>query len=279
MSIQLVEKMLGLVDEKFEKESNISLLTNDFFDFEGASTVKIYKTTTAPLVDYDRKGVKGLASRYGEVGTLEATTETFQLSQDKSFTYVLDLMDIEESALVLEATKALGRQVTYEVVPYFEKYVLGKMIEGAGIKPTAVKLDETNVYNKIIEANELMDEAMVPNERYLVVTPKIFTFIKRNKDFMMNTDISQEMKIKGVVAEVDGLNVIKVPSNKLPENFGFLIASPISTVAPIKLAQYNVHNSPPGVSGQLTEGRFYFDAFVLENKKEGLAYQEVIPGA
>ena len=93
----------------------------------------------------------------------------------------------------------------------------------------------------------------------------------------METDISNEMRLKGVIAMIDGLKVIKVPAARLPENFGFMIAHPCATVAPTKLEDYIVHNNPPGISGALVEGRICYDAFVLDNKKKAIYYQELAP--
>lgn len=87
------------------------------------------------------------------------------------------------------------------------------------------------------------------------------------------------MKIKGVIANLDGCAVLKVPASRLPANFGFMVVHPCATVAPVKLADYKVHQDPPGISGSLVEGRFYFDAFVLDNKKPAIYYQENKPSA
>jgi hypothetical protein len=45
-----------------------------------------------------------------------------------------------------------------------------------------------------------------------------------------------------------------------------LITNQIATCAPVKLAEYKVHDNPPGINGYLVEGRVYYDAFVLDNK-------------
>lgn len=273
MTIDLIEKTYPLVDEKFSAESKTSLITNNFFDFEGAHSVKIYKITTAPMEDYDRSGSKKKQSRYGNMDTLGAITSTYELSKDRSFTYVLDLLDVDETQMALEATTSLGRQTREVIIPEVDSYVINQMILNAGTKAGPATLTSDNIYDEILKANQTLDEAMVPDTpRYLVVTPEIYTLIKRNKDFLMATDLAQEAKIKGVVATIDGLNVIKVPSNRVPKNFGFMVCSPSSTVAPVKLAQFRVHDNPPGLSGQLIEGRIVYDAFVLDNKKKGIYY-------
>ena len=78
------------------------------------------------------------------------------------------------------------------------------------------------------------------------------------------------MKLKGVIAEYDGLKIIKVPSSYLPANTNFIISHNIACCSPIKLADYRMHQDPPGISGTLVEGRIYYDAFVLNNKANAI---------
>lgn len=276
MAIELINETLPLVDEKFSQESKLSLVTNQFFDFDGKHGVKVYKVTTSPMTDYDRTGKNDTTqkSRYGKVGTLDANTNTYEMKNDRSFTYVLDLLDIDETKLALEATSSLGRQTREVIIPEIDSYVFNVMAKDAGTKAAAIKLTEENIYEEILKANNALDNAMVPDTpRYIIVTPDTYTLIKRNKDFLMSTDLGQDIKVKGVVASIDGLNVIKVPSSRLPKDFGFLVCHPVATVAPVKLLQFRVHDNPPGVSGQLVEGRLVYDAYVLENKNKAIYYQ------
>jgi len=74
-------------------------------------------------------------------------------------------------------------------------------------------------------------------------------------------------------AVMDGAAVVKVPAVRLPENFGFMLAHPCATVAPLKLEDYTIHENPPGISGALVEGRICYDAFVLDNKAKAVYYQ------
>lgn len=90
----------------------------------------------------------------------------------------------------------------------------------------------------------------------------------------METNIGNDLRIRGVIANLDGANVIKVPAARLPKNFGFMLAHPVATVAPTKLEDYKIHKDPPGISGSLVEGRICYDAFVLDNKVNAIYYQE-----
>ena len=121
-----------------------------------------------------------------------------------------------------------------------------------------------------------LDAAEVPETgRQLLVTPETLLLMKQSGDIVLETDIGADLRLKGVISNLDGANVIRVPASRVPEGFGFLLAHPSATVAPVKLESYNTHQNPPGINGQLVEGRVVYDAFVLENKKMALYYQAV----
>lgn len=277
MAIELATKFAPYVDEKFTTESKKSMLTNQDFDFVNARTVKIYKISTSKMNDYDRNSAKSSEqwSRYGAVKDLDATTETMTLKKDRSFTFVIDKMDNDETVNQLEAAAALERQTREVVIPEVDTYTYSVMVAGAGTKPVAKTLTPENIYDEILTGSETLDTAEVPEtDRYLVVSPKVYAVMKKSKDILMETDIAQEIKAKGVIAELDGFKVIKVSVNRVPENFGFMLVHPCATVAPTKLEEYKIHQDPPGISGSLVEGRICYDAFVLENKTKAIYYQE-----
>lgn len=278
MAIDLVTKFLPYVDEQFSTESKKSLLTNNDFSWTGAHTIKVYKVTTGTMNDYDRKGTGSgvTGSRYGTVESLDATTEEFTLKKDRSFTFAIDKLDQDETDQQVQAASALARQQREVVIPEVDAYTYGVMCTNAGTKPTAIALTAENIYDEIIKANNELDNAEVPETgRHLVVTPDVYLLMKKSKDIVMETDISNELRVKGVIAMIDGLCVMKIPAKKLPAGFGFMVAHPCATVAPTKLEDYKVHEDAPGISGSLVEGRIVYDAFVLENKKKAIYYQAV----
>lgn len=275
MSIDLVTKFAPYTDEKFKAESKISLLTNQDFDFVGARIVKIYKISTAEMNDYVRHPVSDYAaSRYGTAKDLDATTESFEMTRDRSFTFTIDKLDADETNQQLTAAKALARQLREVVIPEVDAYTYKTMATKAGNKPDAVALTAENIYTEILKASKALDDEEVPEtDRQLVVSPEVYQFMKRCKDITMETEIGNDLRIRGVIANLDGTNVIKVPAVRLPEHFGFMLAHPSATVAPTKLADYKIHQDPPGISGDLVEGRIVYDAFVLDNKTKAIYYQ------
>lgn len=283
MAIELVEKYLPYVDEQFTEESKKEYLTNTDFSFAGAKTVKVYKISTGSMQDYGRikkEDNTQLASRYGTIEELSAVTQTMTLSKDRSFTFTIDKLDEDETGDTLEAASALARQVREVVIPEVDTYVLGKMCAGAGIKPEALGTEDS-IYDAIFEDGAALDEADVPETgRILVVTPATLLRMKTCKDSngryqeMINAVLDEDKKKIGFVGNIDGMDVLKVSAKRLPEKFGFMIAHPCATVAPVKLESYKTHQDPPGISGSLVEGRIVYDAFVLDNKKKAICYRE-----
>lgn len=277
MSIELTTKFLPYVDELFAKESRKSLLTNNDFNFNGAASVKLYKISTSEMNDYGRRGAAaGNWSRYGAIKDLNAITETATLKRDRSFTFVIDTLDENETGNVLSGGSALARQLREVTVPEVDTYVYGVMCDGAGFKPDPIKLTADNIYDEIIKASAALDDALVPEEsRALTVTPAVYMLMKKNKSIVMETDIGADMRIRGVIGNLDGAMVIKIAASRLPSNFGFMLSHKSACCAPVQLADYNTHRNPPGINGTLVEGRVVYDAYVFENKKNGIYYQSL----
>lgn len=279
MAIELVTKFAPYVDEMFTTESKKALLTNQDFDWTGAHTVKVYKITTSEMNDYGRNGAKeGNWSRYGAVKDLDATTEELTLKKDRSFTFTIDKLDNDETARQLAGASALARQQRQVVIPEVDSYTYGVMAANAGTKVTTVTLTKDNIYDEIIKGTKVLDDEEVPDVgRVLTVVPEVYRMMKKSPDLTLDCDITAEQKAKGVIAMVDGMDVIKMPSKRMPVNAGFIIAHPVATVAPTKLEDYKIHQDPPGISGELVEGRICYDAFVLDNKKMAIYYEENMP--
>ena len=274
-TIDLTTKFQPHTDEQFKAESKRTLLTNKDFKWDGAHAIKVYKVTTAQMNDYNRAGTdNGNWSRYGAVQGLDATTEDMQLKKDRSFTFAIDKLDEDETQQQLAAASALARQNREVCVPEVDSYTYGVMCEKAGTKPASIALTAENIYTEILKGSTVLDDAEVPETgRCLVVTPASYQLMKQCKDITMETNIGNELRLQGVIGILDGMNVQKIPANRLPAGFGFMLAHPSATVAPVKLEDYKIHKDPPGISGSLVEGRIVYDAFVLGNKTKAIYYQ------
>lgn len=272
MSIALATKFAPYTDELFKAESKRTLCTNTDYDWTGAHTVKVWKISTSELNDYARnvdENSDATFSRYGAIYDLAAQTEELLLKKDRSFIFNVDKLDTDETARQVEASKALARELREVVIPEIDTYTYGVMAAGAGNTEYG-ELDADGVYSAILDGSETLDDAEVPDtERVLIVCPAVYTLLKSAKQFD-NTDVGAEMRKLGVVGILDGMAVVKVPASRLPENLGFMIAHPAATVAPVKLEDYGVHDDTVLSSGSIVTGRVCYDAFVLDNKADGI---------
>lgn len=275
MAINLVTKFASHVDELFSEESNKALVTNEDFDWTGAHTIKVSKVNSVDMTDYDRNGTGTEASRFGALASVGNTHEELTLKKDRSFTFVIDKMDKDETGGVLSGATALARQQREKIIPEVDTYTYGVMAAGAGTKVTGVTLTDANIYDEITKGTALLDdEEVLQTGRKLVVVPEVYRLMKKCKEINLECDLTEKQRLSGVIAMLDGMDVIKVSKKRMPVNAGFMICHPVATVAPTKLEDYRVHQDPPGISGELVEGRIVYDAFVLDNKKKAIYYFE-----
>ena len=207
MAINLTTRYEPYVDELFTTESKTALLTNRDFNFDGAHTVKIRKVHTSQMNDYGRNGpASGNWSRFGPVSDLNTDVETFTLSKDRSFTFAIDKMDEDETNQTVSGATALARQLREIVVPEVDTYVLQQILGGAGTVNFA-GLTTENVYQQIIEASNVLDNAEAPEVgRVLVVTPDTLLLMKQNKTIVMETDVGSDIVRSGVIGLLDGMD-------------------------------------------------------------------------
>lgn len=281
MSIALATKFAPYTDELFKAESKTALLTNTDFDWNGAHTVSVWKISTAAMQNYGRNrstvdNTTDSVSRYGDLIDLSAQTESFMLDNDRSFIFNIDKADQDETQQQVAAASALARELREVVIPEVDSYVYAKMVTNAGTTATAAALTKTNVYEKILAGSEALDDNEIPETgRVLVVSPATYNVMKQAIGEVAYNDIDASMRAKGVVGMLDGMAVVKVPAARLPQNFGFMIAHPSATVAPVKLEDYGIHEDTPLSSGAIVTGRIIYDAFVLDNKAKGIYYHPI----
>lgn len=242
---------------------------NTDYDWTGVDTIKVYSIPTVGMNDYVKSGT----NRYGVAAELDNTVQTMLLTRDRSFTFTIDKANTQDSQGVMEAGKALARQIDEVIVPEIDVYRLATMSAAAVANghTATVAVTKDNAYSSILTGTEKLDDKKVPTGgRLLYVTPAFYNLIKLSPEFIKSTEIAQKMLINGQVGEIDGMKVIKVPSSYMPANTPFLITHPVATVGAQKLEDYKIHDNPPGINGKLVEGRKRYDAFVLENKKNAL---------
>lgn len=267
MAVNYAAKYSDKVDERFKLASITANAVNKEYEWSGVDTISVYSIPTSPMNDYTVNGI----SRYGTPEELGNATQTMTLTKDRSFTFTIDRRNYDDTMMTMESGKSLRRQVDEVVVPEVDTYRLAKIVAGAGTTSTAEAITEANAYKAFLKGiTALLDNKVPLAGTIAYISSKFYTAIRLDSAFIKSGDMSQQMVVLGQVGMVESVPLIYAPTIYLPNSTEFVITNKAATVAAEKLADYRVHDNPPGINGWLIEGRIRYDAFVLENKKKAI---------
>lgn len=268
MAINLATKYSDKIATVFTSGSFVAGKTSARYNFTGVKTLKIYTPQTVAEGDYSRSGT----NRYGTPTEMEDIVQEMSMTQDKSFSLVIDKGNNQEQMMIKNTGEMLGLQLKEQTIPTADKYAIGRYVANAGkIASVANALTKTTVTDAIMDADVHFSDHSVPLEnRFLYVTAATFKLIKMSPEFLGIEALGRKILEKGECGEINGFRVIKVPSSYLPANCYFLAVYKESVLFPYKINDAKIHKDPPGISGALLEGRHNYDAFVLGARCNGV---------
>lgn len=268
MAINLATKSCDKLVQAAALET--SVLTGSLstaYSFVGAKTVEVITATTQPMNDYTRTG----PNRYGTPTEVQDTKQELTLSQDKSFAMTIDKGNLKDQNELKKAGTILKAQVKERAIPEYDKYCLGVLAADGTAGTETGGLSKANIATRIMTGSEALDNAEIPSDgRTVFISASAYKFLKLSDELVQVEPMARKALGKGVVGEFDGMIVKKVPSSRMPANVNFIIVHKESATAPKKLADAKIHQDPPGLSGNLIEGRWYYDCFVLDARKAGV---------
>ena len=274
MAINLITEYQKKIAERFTLGSLTDEAAGHDYDFTGVKTIEIYSIDTVATVDYSRSGT----TRYGNVTELGDTKQSMTLAVDKGFTFSIDAGNASEQFNIKQANACLKREIDEVITPEIDKYRLAKWVAGNGLSSGKTittsndgALTSTNIVKKIFAANAAMSDKLVPVNGRVLFIPEL-TFVQfKLADVVMGADnIAEENIRRGYRGTIDGVDVVTVPSSIMPTGVNFILKHKSATVDAMKLKNYRVHKNPMGVDGDVVEGRYIYDSFVLDSKCNGI---------
>lgn len=265
---------LDVIDERLALETKTVDVVNKGgvrLEFNGKNSVTIYTVNTVSEVNYIRSG----SNRFGALNELGTGTQTFTLSQDKSFTFSVDRGNLEDSQMVQETNKSVKRQIREVSVPNTDIYTLAAAhaLALAQTQGATAAVTASNAYVKFLAQNDAMTEAKVPETgRHCFMSPATYSLLKQDSTFRLACDLAYADLKKGVIGMVDGVTLHKVPSTYLPTNEVYLFIWEEVLIRPMKFNSTRVLTDVQGIDGSVAEGRRYYDVFGPANKVPGLRY-------
>ena len=254
------DKHLGVIKEvlPYNAYSTPMILKDDSILLNGR-TFTVLETNEAELRDYQRNTAN-------ELTTLKADETSYVLDIEKYWGLQIDDLDVKDLNTEVEQYQ-VAKQTNKIVAPYLDQLRFATVIGNASKNVIPVADKE---YDAVFDAGVELDELATSGTRYLFVTPTFYKAIKKRIVELPQGDRDNNVRYKGVVGELDGAIVVKVPNRIL--NTGDNSVDAVLTVD-------NVLASPVQVdkfeSGRLGAGRFgvylqqllYTGAFVLQKNQ------------
>ena len=207
-SIALASRYLPILDEIYKAESKSAILDTaaERVRWEGAKTAYLFATAPVGLGDYSRNA--GFVP-----GDVTGTWEAYQITQDRGRSFMVDVMDNDETLGMAFGT-LVGEFERTKVVPELDAYRFAKYAAGAAAahKDTESLSTAAQVIASIDEATEKLDDAEVPYEgRILFVNPTTYKLFKAAiSRYTMNRDGDVNYNIE----MYNDMRVITVPSGR-----------------------------------------------------------------
>lgn len=283
---------MPILDEVYKASSKTSILdtANERVRFIGSDTVNLYTMSLDGLGNYSRNA--GFVT-----GSVTGGWEPYKLTQDRGRSFMVDVMDNDETMGMAFGTLA-GEFIRTQVTPEIDAYRFAKYAGTSGISsgtPADITVGTTDVPTLIQEAETIMGDDEVPEEgRILFISETAYAGLK---DKITRYVQNGERGIETAIDYYDGMRVIKVPKGRFNTGItlndglsagetkgGFTV--PASTSYPINfmiihpsaVAQVAKHVVPrifsPSVNQRADawqfDNRIYHDAFVEKNKTAGI---------
>lgn len=296
--IALVTKYLPLLDEVYKVRAKSAILEAPSAFVQqtaDAKTIKINKLSMDGLGDYSR------ANGY-PTGSIISSWETHEFTNDRGRKFNLDKMDNLENLGMVFLNMA-GEFLRTKVVPEKDAYTFAKIAGTSGINTATGSLTSANTKAAIEAAIVTLAEKEVDEENLvLFITPTV----KGALEAQLTRSFASGVTEYGQKIEYfNGIPMITVPQNRfyngidlldgttsgetaggyrkhvlqtgvtgdanaVDVNFILMDKSAAISVAKNNVAQIFAPEVNQFYDGWTFNYRFYYDVFVLDNKKDGI---------
>ena len=290
-SVDLAEKFLPILDEIYALESLTARLDAPTkpIEFAGANVVKVFKTSIVGLGTYSR------STGYPK-GQIVGTWETLTLSQERGREFNIDRMDDEESLGMAFGTLA-GEFMRTQVIPEIDAYRFAVYAQDAGNGTTGT-LSKTTILDALDVAKAALNADEVPPEgRLLFISDVALSYLEQ----ALTRQWASESGVDRRVRTFDGMPVIMVPQGRFStavtlnagasvdaggyvasgEDIGFMIVFPAAVLQAKKHDKLKIFTPDENqeTDAYKVQYRIYHDAFVYENKADGIYVHSAASGS
>ena len=288
-AIQTITKYLPLLDQVYAVASVSAILDTPnalVRETADAKTVLIAQTSMSGLGDYSR--ADGFVS-----GDLTLTWKPYTFEYDRGRSFQIDAMDDMET-MGLAFGSLAGEFVRVKVTPEIDAIRFAKYATNAGTKVEATLTNKTAV-SAIATAEVDMEEKEVTLANcVLFMTPTVYGYVKDDTEHFQRTLVPSENPNRNF-GSFDEMPIAKVPQSRFytavdtlsgkddqaaggfakaegAKDINFMIIDRASVIQLIKHGKIRAFDPDTNQSADAykVDYRIYHDAWVLENKKNGI---------
>lgn len=284
-TVNYASRFVPLIDKIYKRASFSSVLDTPEYkvQFTGVNEIKIFKTSTTGLGNYNR------STGYPK-GDVVAEWEAKRLTQERGKELTFDRMDNEETLGMLVGA-VLNDYMRIHVIPELDAYRFAKYASGAGTTVSATLSSADDVINAIDEAIKVQNGNEVPGEgRMLFVNSNLQDVLANSTGRFVN--IGNGNSINNVIHEYNGVPITYVTPSRFysqieikdgaseygyaktsaGKDINFLLMRKDAIIQVIKFEKPKIFSPDENQKNDsfLFQYRNYHDAFILENKTKGI---------
>ena len=288
-AIQTITKYLPLLDQVYAVASVSAILDTPnalVRETADAKTVLIAQTSMSGLGDYSR--ADGFVS-----GDLTLTWKPYTFEYDRGRTFQIDAMDDMET-MGLAFGSLAGEFVRVKVTPEIDAIRFAKYATNAGTTVSATLTNKTTVSAIATAEVDLEEKEVSLANCVLFMTPTVYGYVKDDTDHFQRTLVPSENPNRNF-GSFDEMPIAKVPQSRFytavttlsgkddqaaggftkaegAKDINFMIIDRAAVIQLIKHGKIRVFDPDTNQSADAykVDYRIYHDAWVLDNKKNGI---------
>lgn len=259
--------------------------------YRGGNEVKIPKMSIAGMADYDREN--------GYVqGGVTLAYETFKMTQDRGRKFVIDEMDVDETAFIATASAAMGEFQRTQVLPEIDAFRISKLATIAiTANQTGAKKD--TVTESFKEGIKVVRDAGYTGPLVIHATFDVAMQFELEMAGKLTAQTFSKGGVDTIVPSIDGVPIIKTSSNRMvtaikiydgksvgqeaggfvkgesAKDIDFFVSAANAPIAITKQDKMRIFdpNTYQDADAWAMDYRRYHDLWVMDNKKNGLYFQ------
>lgn len=194
------------------------------------------------------------------------------MTQDKSFNIAIDKGNNSDQQMQKKAGRVMAQQVRERFVPYCDAHTLKKWAHGAGYTvalPASATGD--NLIDALCDVETHFDNTFVPTgDREVAVRFSDLNLIRKAERWKNLEKQTDKYLVNGDFTKFNTLKVFGMPDAWFPANVRAVCFHGKAVLDPMKIKDLRQKDDSENVDGVLLLGRFYFDAFVIGARCDGV---------